>query len=156
VKLPGGARIQPSMALWIWMNDPGNYEKMERARKVNMNYFVPSRIPQFFPVAVKECFGFEGEFKWNKWFDNVAEEIKEGNTVQIMLKNPGHYISVIGYSEEDELLSCHDPNKKNGDRFTFISRKEFKENVDKFMIIYYPPKVIRTIERMFGRRKRRR
>jgi hypothetical protein len=139
---PTGKKIDPAMGAWIWINTPENFDKIKKYRK-NIKSFnsnlVLTRIPQYF-CAAKELFGVEAEFKWNKLFNSCAVEIANGNTLVIQLKKPAHYIMIYGYDTNTKELLCHDPNKKNKNKFKKINEKQFERNVCSWYNVFYKPK----------------
>lgn len=134
----GNGVITPEDVLWCWMNNKNNYDLMRESRPLDLNYFVPNRVPQYYPIAVKTLFNIKAEFIYDN-FNRVIDEIKKGNTIQLCLIKPGHYISAVNYNKEKDEIICKDPNIKNNGKFDRINREVYKNNVKPYIIIYYKP-----------------
>lgn len=138
---PGTYQPQPEEIAMDYFHDPANGAKLTAVRKSTpASEWMGNRVPQFYPLAAREVFGVMAEFKWGANFDTIIQDIREGCTIQICLKEPGHYEAVVGYDVEKDELIYHDswPRKshKNGgfmERYTRSDAQNFKP----FRITYH-------------------
>ena len=141
ILLPGGYMIQPEDALTVWMNDPHN-AVMEAAARQNLdpNNYEDNEIPQYYPVALKAVFGVNAEFAWSNWTD-VTARIKAGQAVMICLKNPGHFLAVVGWDDSTSELIYRDswPGRTHSDGFNLrMGLAEFQNNTQGFIVAIHP------------------
>jgi len=107
---PGGWKPQPEDVLAAWFNDPRNYDAMRRARDgIDPASIMGNEVPQWYPPALAAVFGVRSTFAWGFSFDLVREEIERGLGVLATIKNPGHYIAIVGVDIDRRELLYHDP-----------------------------------------------
>lgn len=138
---PGQYRPQPEDVLTNYFNDPRNYKKFEKIRKnLDPNKYPGNRVPQYYPLAAREVFNVEAEFKFLKDFESVAEIISSGFAVQLCLVSPGHYIAAVAYDEDTEEIIFNDPwpdRFPDGNGFNQrLDREKYEKNVEPYVIIY--------------------
>jgi hypothetical protein len=110
VRLPGGATIQGEDALTAWMNDPANVAALKAARPgIDPLSYMDNEIIQYYPVALKTCFGADAMVKFGQTFDDVAAAVREGAAVMIHLVKPAHYLCVVAVDEAGPSLIYRDP-----------------------------------------------
>lgn len=140
VECPGAYEPQPEEVLMDFFNDPRNKAKLDAVRVVADN--IPeNRVPQYYPVGVKEVFDAVCEFKWGPTFKVVADLVSSGHAVQVCLVKPSHYIAVVAYDTIKKELVYHD---SHGSRFADgkggfarrMTEDEFKSNVQPYYIVY--------------------
>jgi len=130
--------FQPEDILSLFMNDPSNKAKFERIRK-GVDYLPGNRVPQFYPWAVMQLFNVECEFKYGD-IERIRQSLIEGNSIQLLLKRPGHYIAAVAIDTENWDIIINDPwpnrfKDKNGFNRR-ISIKEYKSNVRNYYVEY--------------------
>ena len=59
-----------------------------------------NEVAQWYPLAVREVFGNPCEFVGELGFEKAAGLIREGRTIQVCLRSPGHFIALVAYDEE--------------------------------------------------------
>lgn len=140
----GGWEPQPKDVLALYMNDPSNKKKFLKARDNLEPGNVPgNRVPQYFPVALKDVFGIDATFEWGCSYDQIVEALKAGIGVLICLEDPGHYVAVVAVDTVTEEIIYNDPWPQNywPVRLTGTSgfnrrmtREEFESNIKPFRI----------------------
>jgi len=137
---PGPYRPQPEEVLADFFNDPRNYDALRRERRdVNPEGIQGNRVPQYYPLAVREVFGASGRFSFGGSWASVVQLIKDGHAAQICLKSPGHYLAAVAYDDEKGEIIYHDswPARVGGDGFARrIGRVEYEQNVQPYIVIY--------------------
>ena len=140
ISCPGPYRPQPEEVLADYLNDPANYPTlMEYRHDVDPSKMQNNRVPQDYPIAVREVFGATAEFSWGSGFDTIVADLKRGCAVQVALKKPGHYLALVAYdSSSDEIIFDDSwPARVGGDGFNRrVSRSEFTASIQSFRIVY--------------------
>lgn len=109
ISAPGSFRPQPESILSNWFHDPRNYPLMEDIRGNTPPYkWMGNRIPQYYPPAVHDVFNVLGEFRYLD-HDSLKIALMNERAVQVCLKNPSHYISVLAYDDDKENVIFNDP-----------------------------------------------
>lgn len=142
ITTPGTWKPQPEQVLMDYFNDPGNFEKFNEARSdIKAGKYPGNRVPQYYPVAIKEVFKETCQFNMGTSFPEVAKLIKAGKGVQLCLKKPGHYIPIVAYDDVTRELIYNDPYPDrfpDGNGFNRrLTENEFKANVQPYSIIYF-------------------
>ena len=137
ISTPGSYRPQHEEVLSDYLNDPKTLEEREKVRE-GVSHIPGGRIPQFYPLAVMRVFGAKGEFQWLHNFDKIAGYLSQGKTVQLCLRNPGHYIAAVAYDDTNEELIYNDPwPGRTGKGFNLrMKRSEYDKNVTNYIIVY--------------------
>lgn len=146
IRTPGGYLPQPEEVLSDYLNDPANYDKF---RKV-ASWFDPTILPGnraavYYPIAVWEVFGIRCKFVGSLTYDQVVACIKNNQGVQIVLKNPGHFLAIVGVDTDRKELIYNDswPNR-HPDRNGYHKRmtlEEYTTNVKDSTVIYNVPEL---------------
>lgn len=106
----GHWQCQPEDYLFLYLNDVSNYKKFLKARpNLNPKKYPGNRVPQYYPVALRECFGIEAIFTWSHGKEYWIKQIRRKNVVQICLKKPGHYRILHNYDTETDEFIYSDP-----------------------------------------------
>lgn len=140
IRCPGPYRPQPEEVLADFFNDPRNYEAL-RAERNNLDpaSLPGNRVPQYYPLGVREVFGARCEFRWGaKWLE-IVDELVRGNPVQLCLKSPGHYLAAVAYDDLTDEIVYHDPwpARVGGDGFACrMARPEFEASLQPFIVVY--------------------
>jgi len=144
IKCPGAFLPQPEEVLMDYFNDPRNADKLKSVRDLGTGgATIPeNRVPQYYPVAVRDVFGVGARFEWGASWDHIIKEIDRGRAVQICLTDPGHYLAVVAYTSEDGGLLIF--NDSWGARFADgkggfnrrMDKTELQSNVEPYRIIY--------------------
>lgn len=111
VKIPGPGiyEIQPEDYLTAYFNDPRNYDKLKNIRDLNNDYYFGNEIPQFYPLAISECFNVETRFDWGVDYNTLKMYLSSNVGVMLCLKNPGHFIAVVAMNDETNEIIYRDP-----------------------------------------------
>lgn len=146
VLCPGPWRPQPEEILMDWFQDPRNYERLAAIRQdVNPLATPGNRVPQYYPFAVADVFGAHADFAWAERFALIGEYLCKGYSLQLCLKNPGHFIAAVAYDDETGEIIYRDPwPERLSDRDGFNRRldlDEFNSNVRRYVVIYTGGKV---------------
>ncbi len=141
VSVPGVWTPQPEQVLWDYFNDPRNFDKFKQARPNLVPGSIPgNRVPQYYPVAIKEVFGQDCVFAEGKSFQQIADHVSAGKGAQLCLKNPGHYIPVVAFDDTTSELIFHDPfPERFPDGVGFarrLSEADYADNVQPFCVLY--------------------
>lgn len=134
---PGEYKPQPEEVAMDFFNDPRNNTKLYAIR-TGVAQFPGNRIPQYYPLAAREVFGVKAEFRWGSATDVVAE-LRGGFSVQVCLKNPGHFLAVVAYDEETRELIYNDswPDRVGGNGFNVrMSLQAAADELQSYLITY--------------------
>ena len=140
IRCPGDYAPQPEEVLMDFFNDPVNLATLRAVRNLPDN--IPgNRVPQYYPIGVRDVFGKTADFFWGPTFDLVSEEVSDGRAVMLCLNSPSHYIAVVAYDRELDSLVYHDSwgtrFKDNLGGFARrLTRDEFKDNVKSYYILF--------------------
>lgn len=145
ITTPGGYFPQPEEVAADYLNDPANYEKFRNIRPdLDFSKVQGNRIPNLYPLAAKEVFGAEAIFYLSRGWDLIVSDLILGYTVQLCLKNPGHYIAAVDFDRATEEIIYHDswPGRTGTDGFRLrMGRAEYDANVQDAVIVYTGGKV---------------
>lgn len=140
IKCPGLYIPQPEEVLSDYLNDPANYPKLRKVRPNLDPVSIPGgRVPQYYPLAVFEVFGAKGEYIDNLSWSMLRGVLSIGSSVQICLKNPGHYLAVVHYDSASDSIVYNDswPARVGGNGFNCkMNKTEFDSNVKPFAVVY--------------------
>ena len=142
IETPGGHILQAGELIVDFLNGKKQEKELAKIRS-SVSRIPGNRLPQLCPYAVKSLFGAEAEFMWtNKWWGIVAI-LRMGNTIQLNLKKPDHFISAVHFDESKNEIIYNDswPRKANNfDGFNLrMTKDEYENNVKNYAIVYYPP-----------------
>lgn len=137
---PGGFIPQPEEILSDYLNDPRNYPKLRAARAdVDPAKMPGNRVPQYYPLAVREVFGAKSEYTYASSWAAIQGYLKAGGAVQFCLEKPGHYLAAVAFDQVTEELIYHDPwpeRTGKGGRSLRMGHEEYLTNVKNFCIVY--------------------
>lgn len=137
---PGPWWPQPEDVLTDWFNDPRNYDKMQATRKDISPYALPgNRVPQYYPIAVKDVFGARCDFAWLNCFGSLSDYLIKGYPLQLCFKSPGHYIAAVAWDDETGEIIYRDPwpGRTGTDGYNLrMGREEYQVQVQPFALIY--------------------
>ena len=109
---------------------------------INPEKFMNHRVPQFYELAIEEVFGVKAAFSFGINFDIVTEYLEEGKGIIICLKEPGHYIAPVAYTENTLIYRDSWSGNKWPERHIGksgfnrdMTREEFKSNVQPFKVV---------------------
>ena len=139
VTCPGSYAPQPEEVLMDYFNDPRNDDTLRRVRDLgDQGRRIPdNQVPQYYPVAVRAVFGVKAEFFWGSSREYITSALDQGRAVQVCLKNPGHYVAIVAYT--DDGLIYHDSwgsQYPDGGFARKLPYKSLKENVQPYRIVY--------------------
>lgn len=140
IRCPGPYRPQPEEVLVDYFNDPRNYDALRIERDNLDPASLPgNRVPQYYPLAVREVFGSKASFHWGKSWENIKNKLEHGHAVQLCLRKPGHYIAAVAFDDSTDEIIFHDswPARVGGDGFACrMDIAEFTSNVEPFFIVF--------------------
>lgn len=114
IKLPGGGILQPGDAMAIWANDPANYDAMLKYRQdTDPKIYLGNTVPQWYEAIVPAVMGVQCRFSWGCNFERIKTAIQAGLGVMLCLKNPGHFIAVVGVDTDKKTVIYNDPWPQN-------------------------------------------
>lgn len=101
-----------------------------------------NRYLETYITLARELFGCTAEIKIGLSFDDVVKYLWDGNGVQLLLDEPGHYIASISSNKNDILIKYNDSWKrrkglKNKGLQEIMDVTEYKKNVRLHAIVYY-------------------
>ena len=134
---PGGWEPQPEDVLMLWFNDPRNADIMKSIRR-GVEEFPGNQVPQYYPQAVREVYGVRAEFIFTSDFGRIADLLSQGNGVMLCLKDPGHYVAAVAYSDMKGEIIYHDPwPARLGTGFNLaLGLAEYIDNVKEFAVVF--------------------
>lgn len=141
IRTPGGYLPQPEEVLSDYFNDPANYSTLKAAA----SWFDPTKLrgneaAVWYPIAVKAVFGINAKFVGSLTFDQVVSHISKNQGVQIVLKNPGHFLAIVGVDTDKKELIYNDswPNRhSDGNGFNRrMTFEEYQTNVKDSTVVY--------------------
>jgi len=147
ITMRGGASLQPEDVLTIWLNDPLNEGVLQEARgDIDPKDYMDNRVPQYLPVAIQAVFRVESTFSWGCDFDMTKKSVSNGQACVVLLKSPGHYITIKAYDNKTNELIYDDPwsnnywpaRSKGSSPFNRRLKETDFENIDNFKITVYP------------------
>lgn len=110
VRSVGGWSCQPEDYLMLYLNDKRNYSKFRKARNnLDPAKFAGNRVPQYYPVALKDVFDIDAVFSFGISKHKIIDELSKKNALMVCLKNPGHYIAIMAYDETTNEVIFNDP-----------------------------------------------
>ena len=141
IRTRGGYCPQPEDVLAAWFNDPNNFDAMRKAWPGLDPQSLPgNEVAQWYPLAVREVFGNPCEFVGELGFEKAAGLIREGRTIQVCLRSPGHFIALVAYDEDRLEFIQKDgwaSRWPDGDGFCrSFSRSDFETNLKPLCLVY--------------------
>lgn len=138
---PGGFVPQPEDLLAMYFHDPRNQSAFQRiAPQFNFNEVLANRCPSLYPHAVKAVFGLDAKFLSSRpAIGQLKENLLAGNTVQVCLKKPGHFIAIVNFDTVTNEIVYNDPFDGRGGVKGFnrrMSVTEYNDNVKDYAIVY--------------------
>ena len=136
---PGGYKPQPEELLMDYMTDPRNAGKLTSVRNLKGANIPGNRVPQYYPLSVKEVFNVKARFKWSLTLNMLTNDLKKGRAIQVCLVTPGHYLAIVAYDDVTCELIYHDSwvsRHSEGGRARRISSAELLGNTQPFRVIY--------------------
>jgi hypothetical protein len=119
--MTGETRFQPEDIIGLWFHEKSNFQLMREIdpafdnEQEYANYWM-----KFYPLMSHKLFKIRGTFIDGQVMPVQFKAIlQEGGTVQLCLKDPGHYIGVGAYDTERKTYHCYDtwPERAGGWRF---------------------------------------
>ena len=141
IKCPGTYEPQPEEILMDFMTDPRNDNLLRSVRNLDDTNIPENQVPQYYPVSVLSVFNVKASFKWGLDMDAIKMYVTHQRAVQIVLKNPGHYLAVVAYDYDTDELIYNDSwgsryKDGKGGRIRRLSRKEYMSNAQPYYIVY--------------------
>ena len=139
VRLPGGATIQGSDALTVWMNDPANVSILPPIAGVDPKAYMDNEIIDYYPTALLTVFGARSEVKRGINFETVVAASFAGAAVMIHLVKPRHYLCVVNVIDGALIYRDPWPARTGTDGFDLkMLKAEFLANVQDSIVVVYP------------------
>jgi len=137
----GGYRPQPEDLLAVYLNDPRNFALLRSAWPGLDPEKIPgNEVAQWYPIAVREVFGNTCEFVGALPFREAADLVRAGNTLQLCLSSPRHFIAIVAYDDELSEFIIKDswPGRwPDGDGFCKrLSRPEYEAQARALSLVY--------------------
>ncbi len=141
---PNKEKYQPSDLIFTHMNDPLRHEEYCNILRIERSSW-KNRYAIYYPHVAEKLIGIKSEYYDYMDFQKLEDHLEAGNTAQVCLVDPGHYISLVGVDTETGDFYFHDSwperfQSKNG-FFRLLLRDELFNNSHKVMIFYYTPEV---------------
>lgn len=141
IVLPGGFIPQPEDLLSLYFHDPRNLPLFNKlAPQFDFAKMLPNRCPSLYPRAVQAVFGVSCKFLDGKLtVGQLKENLIAGNTIQLCLKSPGHFVAAVNFDEKTNEIVYNDPFDGRGGVKGFnrrMSLTEYVNNVKDYAIIY--------------------
>lgn len=139
-----GYKLPEDECITDFFNSPKHYAAFRKIRSdINPKYYPGNRVPQYYPYMAEVLFDAKANFLFIKDWEYLVSHIKKKCSIQVCLKNPGHYIALLAYDSKKDEIIFNDPwpkrkglkNKGFNERLT---KQEYQDNVQSFAIIYYP------------------
>jgi len=151
VRYPGGYLISIEDGGMSFFHNKNNYKLFREIDnqisppkyRVDPANTMNNRVPWFYPTAAKELYGIEAEYiSRNLWWE-VRDYLLDGNSVQLLLEDPGHFIAAVAYDKKTDDVLYVDPwpdrvTPTDG-HLTRMKHGEFVENVRPHIIVYRYP-----------------
>jgi hypothetical protein len=137
---PGAFRPQPEEVLMDYFNDPRNFTKLEAVRKVDAD--IPgNRVPQYYPLAVKEVFGVDVAFRWGAPSTGISDHVMAGRPVMVCMERPSHYIALVAYNPSTRNFIYHDSwgarfSDDGGGFSRLMGDTEFGNNLQPYHLVF--------------------
>jgi len=132
VLCPGAWQPQPEEILLDWFHDPRN------ARFVG-SVEMPNRVLSLYVPAVEAVFGIQTIVVPLR-LDALREYLETNHAVQLLLKQPGHYIAAVAWdSETEEILYWDSWPDRFADKDGFnkrMSSREYQVNTHPTGVLY--------------------
>lgn len=140
---PGSYSPQPEEVLLDYFNDPRNADRLQAERAdISVDQIPPNRVPQFYPLAVREVFGAVGHFAYVSGFE-IRRHLDMGRAIQVLTLAPSHYVAIVAYDSEKAQVIANDPwpeGRVDGNGFNIrIGIDELKSRIEPFAIVYEEP-----------------
>lgn len=122
---------KPETVIMEYFNNSENYEKFNKILpKVNFEKKFPNRYLELYPLMLKEIFDIKSKVEWKK-FDDLDAWLDMNIGLFILLKEPSHFISIVGYNKIKDLIYYRDPWKDNpyNKKFEGINRVIKRKNL---------------------------
>jgi hypothetical protein len=135
-------KIQSGDLITMWSNDPKNRIILEKEFSVSQYKYMGNEIIEWYPVIVRELFGVKAEFKKDVTWSDLKVYLSQGNSVQILMSNPGHFQAALWYDEKKDVIIYNDswPDRsglKNRGFNETLTEQEFNSKYVKKVVVYY-------------------
>ena len=138
--------VQPEDSILMMVHNPHNLKALKAKRDIDYDKFPPGEVPQVYDVVGEMLYSTDTacRFKWGLDFKIVKANIDAGVPMMICGDFPagGHYVLVVGYDDDDDIIVYNDPYKKQWpDRIG--QRREmdasfFSQKIQKWRVDFYP------------------
>jgi len=105
--------VQPGDSILMMVHNPDNLKKIKERRNINYDSFPPNEVPQVYDIVGELLYGkYKAcKFEWGLSFEIIKKNINKN--ICMMISGPfpagGHYVLVVGYDEERNLIIFNDP-----------------------------------------------
>lgn len=130
----GNYEVQPEGLLSSYLRDPINYTNLTKVTGIDVKITPANRVLLVYPYACKELFNWNNVFymKSKPKLKQFPTLLEANNSFVIQLKEPSHYVAIVGYDVEKKELIYNDPWNYRGGIHGLnrrMSEKEFNNNV---------------------------
>lgn len=144
IKCPGIWEPQPEGTLGDFFHDPRNYNEFKRLNpNINPYEYFNNRMLGFYPYAIEQVFNVKAKVE-KKTTQNIGKILTKNIGVMLWLKKPSHFIAVVKYVKDGDVIIYNDPWKKNyypahlkgtSGFNRMIKRKELEQNLNNYRIL---------------------
>jgi hypothetical protein len=134
-----GEKYQPADLIFTHMNDPLRRREYGEIMKIDFEHDFVNRYAIYYPHVTEKLLGIQSEYVEKMDIDLLKDHISNGNTAQVCLKNPGHYIAIVGVDGEGFYFHDSWPERftSRDGFYREITKDELLENSHHVMILYY-------------------
>lgn len=134
-----GERFQPADLIFTHMNDPlreAEYDEIFHVRDWRNRYAI------YYPYVARKLLDMRAEYVQRMDIRLLREHLGDGNTAQVCLKDPGHYIALVGVDGEGFYFHDSWPERfaSRDGFYREITDEELLDNAHPVMILYYGEK----------------
>ena len=141
VKTPGGwVPRMPDLAT-LFFNGPQQIPAFQKLLPdTDFDTALENEYLALYPTACAALFGVRCQYKASHTWQDLIDAMKAGQSVQIVLTKPGHFLAVVGYDDQTNELVYIDPDDRrqpaDGWWRARIGQAEHDSNVKPWVCIY--------------------
>ena len=142
ISLPGGNNlVQIEDVISLFFDDPHNASQFSIIDpSFTFGTYPANESSKFYPYVIKTLFNVDVHRFEGIDYDFIISQIKQGNGVQISLKNPVHFNGVVAYDDVTDELIVRDPwagRFQSGSGYNIrYTRAYFNQNINTTVLVY--------------------
>ena len=110
ITAPGGWIMQADQIINDYLNDPGNYIKMQAvAPELDPSLDPGNRHAPYYPLAAREVLGAQAIYLYPFHAQTMADHLRRGRAIQVCINPPGHYLAVVAWDAATGEYIYNDP-----------------------------------------------